>query len=148
MSKAFHRLLTGLLGLTCLACTPVAQTPPSDNRSLLPFGGRVSGETVFSSRFGPFSSLNDDCSVQSHARVRILQQPANGVARVALRHGVAAFTANNAFARCNGAPITGTYVEYTPRAGFVGQDRMRFEIVFSDGERRVLSPEMNVRPRP
>jgi hypothetical protein len=136
------------LALALSACVPAGLTPPSDDRSLLPQRGRVAGELVFGSSLGPFSSLNDDCTVQSHARVRILQPPQNGVARVALRRGVASFTANNSFARCNGSPITGTYVDYTPRDGFVGTDRFRIEIVFADGERRVLAPELTVRPRP
>jgi hypothetical protein len=131
------------------SCTHVGQTVPSDNRALLPAsGGRVSSDTVFGSHFGPFSSLNDDCSVRSNARARILQKPRNGSARAVTAHGVAAFSANNAFARCNGAPIIGTYVVYAPRPGFVGKDSFRFELVFEDGERRVLTPELNIGPRP
>jgi hypothetical protein len=84
--------------------------------------------------------------VQSHARVRILQQPANGVARVVVRRGQAAFTANNSFARCNGTPITGTFVDYTPRSGYAGPERFRFEITFRNGERRVITPVFEVQP--
>jgi hypothetical protein len=127
-------------------CNPV--TAPSDGRQLLPpRGGVVSGySTSRGSLFGPFSSLNDDCSVQSHARVRILQQPANGAARVVVRRGQAAFTANNSFARCNGTPITGTFVDYTPRPGYAGPEQFRFEITFRDGERRVITPVFEVQP--
>jgi hypothetical protein len=133
-----------LIAISLSAC--VAAGPPSDNQQLLPpRGGIVSGySTSTGSLFGPFSSLNDDCTVRSHARVRILQQPANGVARVVTRPGQAAFAANNTFARCNGAPITGTFVDYTPKPGYVGPERFRFEIVFRDGERRVLTPEFTV----
>jgi hypothetical protein len=131
------------------ACTPTPQTAPSDNRVLLPrAGGRVGGETVYGAVLGPFASLNDDCSVKSFARVRILQQPANGSAVVAVRRGTASFEANNLFARCNGAPVSAPFVVYTPRDGFVGRERFRFEVVFSDGERRILAPELSIGPRP
>jgi hypothetical protein len=133
-----------LIGVSLGAC--VAAGPPSDNQQLLPpRGGVVSGySTSTGSLFGPFSSLNDDCTVQSHARVRILQMPANGVARVVTRTGQASFAASNAFARCNGTPITGTFVDYTPKPGYAGPERFRFEIVFRNGERRVLTPEFTV----
>jgi hypothetical protein len=140
LRNAFILLVSVSLG----AC--VAAGPPSDNQQLLPpRGGVVSGySTSTGSLFGPFSSLNDDCTVQSHARVRILQQPANGVARVVTRRGPASFTADNTFARCNGTPITGTFVDYTPKPGFSGPERFRFEIVFRNGERRVLTPDFTV----
>jgi hypothetical protein len=126
------------------ACTPA--TTPNDNRQLLPArGGRVTGGEAERAVFGPFASLNDDCSVRALASVRIVQPPRNGVARVVLRQGQAAFTANNAFARCNGATIRGVFVDYTPNPGYAGPEAFRFEVVFADGERRVLSPTFTAR---
>ena len=144
--RVFRHIPTVLLiSISLGAC--VAAGPPSDNQRLLPpRGGSVSGySTSTGSLFGPFSSLNDDCTVQSHARVRILQQPTHGVARVVTRPGQAAFAADNTFARCNGTSITGTFVDYTPKPGYVGPERFRFEIVFRNGERRVLAPDFTVR---
>jgi hypothetical protein len=142
-------LLAMSLALLAGACTPTARSVPSDERVLLSrAGGRVTGEAVFGAVFGPFASLNDDCTVRSSARVRILRQPSNGTALVVVRRGVASFEANNLFARCNGAPVTAPFVVYTPRTGFVGEERFSVEIVFADGERRVLSPVVNVRPQP
>jgi hypothetical protein len=130
-------------------CVAAPQTAPSDNRVLLSgTSERVVGETVYGANFGPFARLNDDCSVRAFARVRILEQPRNGRAVVVLEDGVASFSANNAFARCNGSPLRAPIVSYTPREGFTGIDRFRFEIIFPNGERRVLSPELTVKPRP
>jgi hypothetical protein len=139
-----HNSAILLVSVSLGAC--VAAGPSSDNTQLLPpLGGVVSGySTSKGSLFGPFSSLNDDCTVQSHARVRILQKPAHGEARVVTRQGQAAFAASNAFARCNGTPITGTFVDYTPKPGYAGPERFRFEIIFRNGERRMLTPEFTV----
>jgi hypothetical protein len=141
-------VFSAALAAVAAACTPTPQMPPSENRSLLPRGGRVEGQTVYRSILGPFASLNDDCSVRSFARVRIIEPPPNGRADVIVRSGVASFEANNLFARCNGAPVTAPFVVYTPRDGFTGQDRFRFEVLFADGERRVLSPVLTIGSRP
>jgi hypothetical protein len=138
----------GLIAAFVMACTPAAYTPPSDDRSQLPRGGgRIEGQLVYGSIFGPFASLNDDCSVQSVARVRIVESPRNGRADVVIRSGVASFEANNLFARCNGAPVTGPFVIYRPSEGFVGQDRFRFEVAFRDGERKTFTPVLTVGAR-
>jgi hypothetical protein len=141
------RTIMSALCATVLAvgCTPASA--PDDSRQLLPpRGGAVSGGPARMVRLGPFSGLNDDCSTQSYAGVRILQRPRHGELRVARGQGVATFSANNAFARCNGAPIRGTYAIYTANPGYQGPDSFRIEVVFADGERRVLAPVVNVPP--
>jgi hypothetical protein len=132
-----------LAALLLSACRPA--TAPDDDKVLLPArGGIVQGGAAKAVRLGPFSGLNDDCSVQSYAAVRILQQPRNGTLAVVRSSGVATFAANNAFARCNGAPIRGTFVNYTPRAGYEGPETFRIEVIFADGERRLLTPVFTV----
>ncbi|MGL4239592.1 MAG: hypothetical protein ACRCTI_00625 [Beijerinckiaceae bacterium] len=125
------------------ACTP--STAPDDNRRLLPpRGGVVEGSAARMVRLGPFSGLNDDCSVASYAGVRVISQPANGTLRVVRGSGVATFGANNAFARCNGSPIRGTFAIYTANPGYQGPEAFSVEVRFADGERRTISPRFTV----
>jgi hypothetical protein len=138
--------LCGLLPLTLAGCV-------ASNSALLPSEGMVlprrGGEVVANvsaggSLFGPFSSLNKNCSVRANARVKVLKQPAHGTIKVKQGAGNPAFAAESAFAQCNGKRIGGTMVDYTPRSGYSGPDTFQFEVVFADGERRVLSPTLTV----
>jgi hypothetical protein len=87
---------------------------------------------------GPFVTVNNDCSMSSRARVRILEQPTNGRAVVIMKRGEVGFKPDHRLANCNDKPIVGPMVQYTPKKGFIGTDRYVFEVLFKDGERRIL----------
>jgi hypothetical protein len=141
---AFKVVLMAILALAgASGCRP-AKVPDQDRQLLPPRGGSFSGGEARGVVLGPFSSLNDDCTLRSLARVRILQAPRNGTLQIGVRQGTASFGAENAFARCNGSPIRGTYAYYTPNPGYTGPEHFRIEVVFGNGERRVLAPSFSV----
>jgi hypothetical protein len=130
------------------ACVPAGQrVVPPEGDALPRTGGTFSGVVTGGALMGPFSSLNDDCSVSSHARIRILEQPSNGSVRVRIASGDAAFPAGSRYAKCNSQKVRGPFVDYTAKPGYAGPERFSFEVIFRNGERRVLSPELIVRPR-
>jgi hypothetical protein len=147
MKQATTTVLTGFpLCILLAGCS-------AGNRALIPPEGQVlprgDGAIVAyanrnGSLLGPFSTLNDDCSVRSFARVRVLQYPANGTIKVRRGVGDPAFPATSALAACNGRKVAGIVVDYTPRKDYSGPEMFQFEVIFADGERRVLSPKLIV----
>jgi hypothetical protein len=141
-------IMCSLSSIMLAGCVASNNPPLPQGGLVLPRrGGEVIADaSVYGSLFGPFSSLNRDCSVRSYAKVRVLKKPANGVIVIKKGTGNPAFAADSAFAHCNGKSTLGTIVDYTPRSGYSGVETFQFEIVFADGERRVLTPSLTVRP--
>jgi hypothetical protein len=136
--KVFAAFSSTLLLAGCVA---------TDGSSSLPRGG---GQFTARppeggwTRFGPFSTLNKNCEVTSVAKVRVIEQPRNGMVRLITASGGPGYSADSAFAHCNSQRIAGPFLEYHPRSGYRGVDQFRFEVRFKDGERRVFSPTLNV----
>lgn len=94
---------------------------------------------------GPFSRLNAKCGLVAHAKARITQAPENGTLRIIRRKGEAGFDADSPLAHCDDTKINGPTVHYQPRKDFIGADAFTFEVVFPDGEKRVLPYEVILR---
>jgi hypothetical protein len=141
--------LCSLLPILLAGCMASSNPPLPPGGLVLPTrGGEVIADAgAYGSLFGPFSSLNKDCSVRSYAKVRVLKKPANGTIVIKKGTGNPAFGSDSAFASCNGRAIPGTMVDYKPRSDYSGVETFQFEVVFADGERRVLTPTLTVRPK-
>ena len=139
-------ILCSLASVLLSGCVASRSTPVPRGGLVLPARGGdvVVDATSFGAVLGPFSSLNDNCTLQSNARVQILKQPENGTVRINQSAGNPGFPADSSFAKCNGKKVRGTFVEYKPRAGYSGPETFQFVVVFSDGERRILTPTLNV----
>jgi hypothetical protein len=141
-------MLCSMLPILLAGCVASTNLPLPPGGLVLPTrGGEVIADAgVHGSLFGPFSSLNRDCSVRAYAKIRVLNKPANGTIVIKRGVGNPAFGADSVFARCNGKSIPGTMVNYKPRTGYSGVETFQFEVIFADGERRVLTPSLTVRP--
>ncbi|MCA0405409.1 MAG: hypothetical protein LCH39_04590 [Proteobacteria bacterium] len=133
-------------GLLSACATPSAY-PPVVNGQLAQRSGitRLSLAADAPLYVGPFSRLNAKCGLIGQARARITQAPENGTLRIIRRKSEAGFDADSPLAHCNDAKVPGTTVHYQPRKGFVGADAFTFEVVFPDGEKRVLPYEVILR---
>jgi hypothetical protein len=147
MRQSARTVLTGIFPCLVLAgCTAANSALISPEGQVLPRGDGlvVAYASGTGSLLGPFSTLRDDCSAQSFARIRVLQSPANGSLKVRRGFGNPAFPETSALARCNGKKVAGTLVDYTPRKGYIGPEMFQFEVIFDNGERRVLSPKLTI----
>ena len=107
-------------------------------------GSVVASVNPNGSRFGPFSSLNINCSLKANAKVRVLKKPTYGRLTIGQGAGDASFPADSVFEKCNAKSVRGTMVSYWPKKGYRGPDTFQFEIVFTDGERRIMTPSLTV----
>ncbi|MGL4636008.1 MAG: hypothetical protein ACRCWF_08510 [Beijerinckiaceae bacterium] len=139
-----------IAGVASLLLAGCAGTTGPDGPRDLPRGSGevVANASVNGSLFGPFSTLNENCFVRANARVRVLVQPANGTIKIRKGTGEPAFPADSPLARCNGKKVGGIIVDYTPKRGYTGPENFEFEVVFVNGERRVLSPRLTIVPTP
>lgn len=147
MKSSHFRAALALLGASLLsACTTTAY-PPVANGQLAKRAGvtqlsLAAGAPLY---VGPFSRLNLKCGLISQARARITKAPENGTLRIVMRKSEAGYESDGPYAHCNDVKISGTTLHYQPRKGFVGADEFAFEVVFSDGEKRILPYEVLVR---
>jgi hypothetical protein len=82
--------------------------------------------------------VNRDCSSRGLPKLRIVQQPAHGSAKVEVRSDFPRFPAGTPFAVCNATKVPGVSVEYTPQSGFRGTDALTFEETTLENQDRVL----------
>jgi hypothetical protein len=94
---------------------------------------------------GPYSTLRDDCTVSSFARVTILSTPRKGAVVVNRERGDPNFFGSNSFSKCNGREVEGTMVQYQAYKGARGTDPFRFRIVFENGETRIVTAKIVIR---
>jgi hypothetical protein len=93
---------------------------------------------------GPFLTMDANCKLVGVGNIRILKAPSHGTVRVVERTGTPLFAAGHRLERCNTRKHPGPTVFYRPKPGFVGEDTYTYEVVFRDGERRVISPVLFV----
>lgn len=79
----------------------------------------------------PHSSMRGECESKV-PKIRILEAPRNG--STAIREGERKFEGGTGnFAKCDGKIGVGARVVYTPKGGFEGADRFRYEVTFDSG---------------
>lgn len=88
------------------------------------------------------SSMRPDCSTKVPV-VTIVQQPSSGT--VAVSEGPRQLSGNRGdFAKCNGQSGFGSHIVYQPKAGFEGQDRLRYTVRFDSGTELTVSAQVRV----
>ncbi|MBN9082961.1 MAG: hypothetical protein BGP04_02055 [Rhizobiales bacterium 62-17] len=88
------------------------------------------------------SSMRPDCSTKAPV-VTIVQQPGNGT--VSVNEGPRFLSGNRGdFAKCNGQTGFGSHIVYQPKAGFEGQDRLRYTVRFDSGTELTVSAQVRV----
>ena len=139
-------MFCGLLPLALAGCIASNSPRIPEEGMVLPLkgGSVVASVNPNGSRFGPFSSLNTNCSLKASAKVRVLKKPSHGTLKIARGAGDASFPADSPFAKCNAKSVKGTMVDYSPQKGYRGPDTFQFEIVFTNGERRIMTPTLTV----
>ncbi len=77
------------------------------------------------------SSMRGECESKV-PKIRILDQPRNGT--TAVREGERKFERGTGnFAKCDGKIGVAGRVVYTPKSGFEGADKFRYEVTFDSG---------------
>lgn len=103
----------------------------------------VSADSSF--YIGPFSTLNKRCALIAQAKARILKAPAHGRLRMIMREGGSGYEAGSGFEHCNDVPVRGTTLHYRPHPAYTGPDDFIFEVVFANGEKRILPYDLIIR---
>ena len=79
----------------------------------------------------PHSSMRGECESKL-PKIKILDVPRNGT--TAIKEGERKFERGTGnFAKCDGKTGVGARVVYTPKSGFEGADRFRYEVTFESG---------------
>ncbi len=88
------------------------------------------------------SSMRGECESKV-PKIKILDEPRNGGA--AIKEGERKFEkgAGN-FAKCDGKTGVGARVVYTPKSGFEGADKFRYEVTFDNGNVNVYSVSLRI----
>jgi dienelactone hydrolase len=90
-------------------------------------------------------SVNPDCSSRGMPKIRLLEKPQHGAAQVTQREDFPKFPQDAPAARCNAIRVPGQSVEYTPTAGFTGDDSLTFEVTTLDERRLVFHVDIAVK---
>jgi len=90
----------------------------------------------------PHSSMRGECESKI-PKIRILDQPRNGTATI--REGERKFEKGTGnFAKCDGKVGVGANVVYTPKGGFEGADRFRYEVTYDSGRTATYAVSLRV----
>ncbi len=100
---------------------------------------RATGETAIL----PHSSFRGECETRA-PEIKILDNPANGT--VAIKSGPRKFPAGGKgnMAKCDGKTGVAAAVFYTPKSGFQGFDKVRYEVTFASGNKNVYIVQLRV----
>lgn len=98
---------------------------PITRHVIVPIGQTVTLASTF--------SVKPDCSFSAYNEVRIKEKPTHGTASIVRDKDYPNFAANNPRSVCNGIKLPGTFLKYTPNAGFAGVDYVVMEIIVSNG---------------
>jgi hypothetical protein len=92
------------------------------------------------------SSTRADCATKAPV-VTVLQQPANGT--VAVSEGPRQLSGNKGdFAKCNGQTGYGAKIVYQPKAGYSGQDGLRYTVRYESGTEMTVIAQLRVGAAP
>jgi hypothetical protein len=91
------------------------------------------------------TSLNADCSIVGLPTIHGLTQPQFGTITVKIGLGNTNFLQNNQRYYCNTRKVKGLLLFYTPRRGFVGQDRAITDVIYASGRERITQYEIAVK---
>jgi transglutaminase-like putative cysteine protease len=102
----------------------------------------IAGQQI---RIGFMYNLEPDCSSNSVASVRIIEQPQHGEAILKEDTGFTSFAKDNPRFECNSKRSDGLAVLYRSQDGFAGQDSVTVEIGYADGRQRSWRYSIEVR---
>jgi len=116
-----------------------AAKPPAAPRTVIvvPQGPRIINKSVAAGSTTTIERLfnmNVDCSARSLMTIKISQDPVHGTAVVSQRDDYPSYPPNNPRSACNKNKTTGTFVDYTPAAGFTGSDFMTLQVFTDTGQ--------------
>lgn len=88
------------------------------------------------------SSMRGECESKA-AKIRILDEPKNGT--TAVKEGERKFERGTGnFAKCDGKVGVGSRVVYTPKSGYEGADKFRYEVTFDSGNVTIYNVQLRV----
>jgi hypothetical protein len=79
-------------------------------------------------------ALKPDCSIDNPPQVKIIKQPAHGIATLTERTDYPRFSLSATPAACVADKVQGIALEYTPNKEFLGSDLIEFEVSYKGGK--------------
>lgn len=123
------------IGLMCLAvaalagCTAVQKDGFTDKPDLVLATG--AGKTI---ELNIYRHVKRDCTPHPLPIIKVVSQSGGGsIKQTRLTEVTGSNSFKGDYAHCSGMKVLGTAVNYTPKPGFVGVDRVNLEIYFADG---------------
>lgn len=97
-------------------------------------------------RLIPHSSFRGECETKKPV-IKMLNEPKNGIAKI--KSGTRKFRkgGKGRMAKCDGKTGVAAAVFYTPKTGFEGVDRLRYEVTFASGTKNIYGFQLRVGKR-
>ena len=92
-----------------------------------------------------WGNLNPDCTTIGPVVLQVVQRPEHGEVAIRERSGFTFFTKDNPRVVCNSRATPGIDATYVSSPGFVGQDSVTLDIIFTEGTLRRETFAINVR---
>ena len=89
--------------------------------------------------------LNPDCTVRGFSTLRIVQAPEHGEIEIGKRADYPNFPSGNPRSACGKKKARGSFADYTPDDGFVGQDFVIIESISPGGDDKLLKITISVK---
>lgn len=110
--------------------------------------GREGHQTVPANEtrsIGFFSSLAHDCASKGPITITVTQKPAHGATSVRRDTDYPQHVVDRVPERCAAVRVPGTRLLYTPRRGFLGDDRIALRLELPDGRSLSTSTNLHVK---
>ena len=130
-------LLSAIMLTSLTGCIFQQNTPPQPNAGAVAAAQKTNivSKTVLAgktSSLGGIFTVNPDCTPKEQQPViRVTQQPTHGSLAVVQRPDYPTYPTYSPNAACNKVKVPGTFLDYTPQAGFTGSDVATIEIFFT-----------------
>jgi hypothetical protein len=128
--------MTLTFSLFSVAASAQELPPLSQNKIVL------SGERT---RVGIAYDLNPDCTPAGELRIRLVEPPKNGVAKIVKEQGVTQYPKDNQMYKCNEKTSDIQAFYYQPQDGFKEKDRFATEAFTRNGAHRKRIFNIDVR---
>jgi hypothetical protein len=92
----------------------------------------------------PVYSLGEDCESEEVPTVSFPKPPDHGVASMEVRDRHTEYPAGSPLEKCNSLMIPMIVIKYAPAPGYVGDDTITIDEVFSDGKHKVRRVDVTV----
>lgn len=89
--------------------------------------------------------VGPNCATEGGVNIKIIKQPKNGSLELVDRMGHTAFAKDNQRYKCNESPVSGTWLEYSSKAGFKGSDELEIQAFWERGVARKYRLKISVR---